>query len=299
MINRFLASALLGLCSLPAAAQVIQGGITLTPATPVAWEAFTVTIVTGMNDQGTLRALDIDGSNILIRHQTDQADYIMQPMGQRSFKLPGLPSGNYTIVNEELNADGNLSAEVGQPFIESRHAFSVGSAPATLQVHAFYSPLSPSTVGRYFLTASAKSSELILRDPEGEMRIYQENKADIYHVDSGFKAWPADGPAPAAAVPVCRFYASTVNSWFYTADAAECEFLQQEDHGWHYEGIAFRALPAIGGSCPPGSTEVWRLYNSRFAEQASNHRFTTSSGVYQSLIAEGWVGEGVVFCAPH
>ena len=65
--------------------------------------------------------------------------------------------------------------------------------------------------------------------------------------DEGFHCWPADGPASAAAKPVCRFYSSLVNSHFYTAGAGACEMVKQPSSGWTYEGIAFRALVADQG----------------------------------------------------
>lgn len=116
--------------------------------------------------------------------------------------------------------------------------------------------------------------------------------------DDGFNAWLANGPAPAAAVPVCRFYSPLVNSHFYTASKDECDQLKQDNSGWMYEGIAFQALVPNAGACLPGTDPVWRLYNNRHAQQDSNHRFVTSLGVYHSMIADGWLGEGVAFCSP-
>ena len=37
--------------------------------------------------------------------------------------------------------------------------------------------------------------------------------------------------------------------------------------------------------------------NNRFAFNDSNHRFTTDLGVYNSMIGQAWVGEGIVMCA--
>ena len=38
--------------------------------------------------------------------------------------------------------------------------------------------------------------------------------------------------------------------------------------------------------------------NGRFAQNDSNHRFVTSVDVYRHMMANGWIGEGVVFCEP-
>ena len=46
------------------------------------------------------------------------------------------------------------------------------------------------------------------------------------------------------------------------------------------------------------STEpVYRAYNGRFAQHDSNHRYTTDVPTYDAMVAQGWSGEGVVFCA--
>ncbi|MBI2782835.1 MAG: hypothetical protein EPO03_12410 [Porticoccaceae bacterium] len=74
--------------------------------------------------------------------------------------------------------------------------------------------------------------------------------------------------------------------------------LKQPGSGWTYEGIAFRALVPTNGACYPGTRPVWRLYNGRFAQNDSNHRFVTSVDVYRHMMANGWIGEGVVFCEP-
>ena len=47
------------------------------------------------------------------------------------------------------------------------------------------------------------------------------------------------------------------------------------------------------------ATPVWRLYNDRFAQADSNHRFVASPDTYRHMIANGWIGEGVAFCSPE
>jgi hypothetical protein len=65
-----------------------------------------------------------------------------------------------------------------------------------------------------------------------------------------------------------------------------------------YEGIAFRALVPSQGACPSGTDPVWRLFNNRVIEMDSNHRFVASAETYRTMIADGWVGEGVTSCSP-
>ena len=117
----------------------------------------------------------------------------------------------------------------------------------------------------------------------------------------GFKAYlPETGIAPNAR-PVCRFYGTPgvgPNSHFYSADAAECEAVIS-DPGWSYEGIAFHIAAPIDHQCLPSAQPVYRSYNQRFAQNDSNHRYTTDSAVYAQMLGQGWVGEGPRFCAPR
>jgi serine protease len=108
------------------------------------------------------------------------------------------------------------------------------------------------------------------------------------------------GAAAAGSGNVCRFYGTPgrgPNSHFYTIDPAECAAVKQ-DPGWTFEAIAFRAFyPVSAGTCPAGTVNVYRVYNNRFAFNDSNHRYTASLATYNGMIADGWRGEGTVFCA--
>jgi len=99
----------------------------------------------------------------------------------------------------------------------------------------------------------------------------------------------------------CRFYGTPgrgPNSHFYTIDANECS-LVRTDPGWHFESYDFSATPpGPGNSCAAGTTKVYRAYNGRFAQNDSNHRYTTSLTAYNAQVAAGWTGEGVLFCVP-
>ena len=65
---------------------------------------------------------------------------------------------------------------------------------------------------------------------------------------------------------------------------------------------SFAFLPlveGVGGSCAPSLVPVLRVFrgNARFPDDP-NHRFTTSTAIYNSFVAQGWDGEGVKFCVP-
>ena len=87
------------------------------------------------------------------------------------------------------------------------------------------------------------------------------------------------------------------NSHFYSLETAEIAQVKT-DAGWRFESYDFNAWPLVAGQCRDGTIGVKRAYNRRWAENDSNHRYTTSQAVYDQMVAAGWSGEGTVFCAP-
>ena len=110
------------------------------------------------------------------------------------------------------------------------------------------------------------------------------------------QTWKSGGPDR-----VCRFYgvqaAGGPNGHFYTIDSDECAAVKL-DPGWHFESYDFSGWPVSSpGVCPAGTIPVKRVYNGRFAQHDSNHRYATTDAIYNQMIAQGWSGEGTVFCA--
>ncbi|MBI3148281.1 MAG: choice-of-anchor D domain-containing protein [Betaproteobacteria bacterium] len=141
--------------------------------------------------------------------------------------------------------------------------------------------------------------------------------AEQAFVDSGGAGrWLRTGNSfpSGGSVQVCRFYGNTAinpatgqmygpNSHFYTADAGECAFLKSlfdpNAASLQFEGNDFNTTPASNGACASGLTPVYRAYNNGFSRGIlSNHRITSNLAAYQQTVAEGWIGEGVVMCAP-
>jgi serine protease len=56
-------------------------------------------------------------------------------------------------------------------------------------------------------------------------------------------------------------------------------------------------VPTTPGQCDASFVPVYRLYNNRFAQNDSNHRFTPSRDAREQMLAAGWRDEGVAFCA--
>ena len=117
------------------------------------------------------------------------------------------------------------------------------------------------------------------------------------------QTWKSGGPDR-----VCRFYGSTdidpatgqrrgPNSHFYTISSAECAQVKL-DLGWRFESYDFSGWRGVNAStCPAGTTPVKRVYNNRFAQNDSNHRYMISDTIYNQMVAQGWSGEGIVFCS--
>jgi len=267
-----------GLVGLPMFGQA--QGLTVTPAVPEAFQPFTLTGIECV----PRRSMGTDEHGVGISTEDRRIYAPMWPADEcspavsRVINIPGLPEGAYQIFNVPETDFIPPVIEVG--------AVTVAPAPPTQVASAFYHQ----GLKHYFITASAAETDSLLNGGGG---------GGWSLVDGGFYVWPAAGPAPAVAKPACRFYSTLVNSHFYTAGTGECEMLKQPGSGWTYEGIAFRALVPTKGSCYPGTTPVWRLYNDRFAQADSNHRFVASADTYRHMMANGWIGEGVAFCSPE
>ena len=138
------------------------------------------------------------------------------------------------------------------------------------------------------------------------MTAYPE-EADMLDGGQVVKGWSRTGgqftihtdPAPDRRA-VCRFYGapgSGVQSHFYTADPAECEWVKTLP-AWKYEAIAFYIQVPTAGACPAGTTPVYRSF---FSDQIKdvNHRFTVDlTAAARQPLKAGWVSEGIVMCAP-
>ncbi|MEO8485937.1 MAG: S8 family peptidase [Betaproteobacteria bacterium] len=108
--------------------------------------------------------------------------------------------------------------------------------------------------------------------------------------------------APPGVKPVCRFVAGgIIDSHFFTASAAECQFVQARWAGvWALESPAafWIEVPDASGACREGTIPIHRFFDNR---QDANHRHTPDLSVKRAMINRGWVPEGnngVAFCSP-
>lgn len=252
----------------------------VSPAQPEAYQSFTVTIRICENDSTLETNVGIVGvhaeaGTVTLDHMANMTIFLACGYRFKTATVPGLPQGTYVIKARNLYSGDHSPVLLGE--------FAVSPAPTAQPVYAFLH----GGINHYFITASQTQRDFLRKNNLG-WRI----------VDEGFKAWPASGPAPIAAKPVCRLYSPLVNTHFFSADAASCDLLKQQTGTWIDEGIAFRALVPTAGTCPSGTLPVWRLYNNRFAQLDSNHRYVVSQDTYRHMIENSWIGEGVAFCSP-
>jgi hypothetical protein len=151
----------------------------------------------------------------------------------------------------------------------------------------------------YFITSRAEDIALLDRTPP------------FVRTGQSFLVYPN---AVAGTQPITRFYfdkvaaAGSRGSHFYTLVNTELTALvalnptnAATPKMPFSEGVdSFAFLPVVegvGGSCASGLIPVFRLFrgNARFPDDP-NHRFTTSTTVYNAFVALGWDGEGVKLC---
>lgn len=144
---------------------------------------------------------------------------------------------------------------------------------------------------RYFLTSRQSDKNIIdggIAGPGWSRTGYQ------------FKGYtiPAAGEIrPATQAPVCRFFFPKILTHFFSTEAADCNLVRTL--GTVDEGIDFWANRANSSECPAGTQALIRLYNNRWQQNDSNHRYTTSRYEAGVLVSDrGWINEGVVMCTP-
>ena len=191
-----------------------------------------------------------------------------------------------------ISANGVISTVAGNgsadPFSDAPP-----SAPAAVVVVEFYNP----DLDNYFIAA----------DPAERAYVESGAVGNWQRTGEEFNAGGLD--------PVCRFAGNRAtnpatgrpygpNSHFYTADPGECANLKARFStsapSWAFEGNEFFITAPVNGRCAAELLPVFRAYNNGFSRGLdSNHRITSNVSAYLATVAAGWIGEGVVMCAPQ
>ena len=166
------------------------------------------------------------------------------------------------------------------------------TAPVTSTVVEYYN----SSLDHYFITASDTEKAAL---DNGSQRGWARTGVE-------FEAYATDVTG-VNANQVCRYYGrpdAGLDSHFYSASPDECGSVARKfATAWQLESSNVFRIPLpdpSNGACPAGTLPVYRLFNNR---RDANHRYTTSTAVRDTMVANGYTAEGygpnsVVFCSP-
>ena len=211
-----------------------------------------------------------------------------------TWSLAGSPGTARLYHTATLLADGRVLVAGGEKPLQndstsSAEIFQPASPSGLARVIEYYNE----SLDHYFITATA--DEIVKLD-DGQLAGWRR---------TGYQFNAYEAPV-AGTSPVCRFYSVAFagkGSHFYTPLDFECGKLRADAH-WTLESAAVFhiALPLQDGACAAGLAPVYRLFNNGQGG-APNHRYTTDRNVRATMIAHGWVPEGlgpdaVQMCAP-
>ena len=120
-----------------------------------------------------------------------------------------------------------------------------------------------------------------------------------------FYAYADPFSSPYPATGVCRFRADSplIDSYFFSASAAQCNYVSAHaSSSWKLQSAAafYIPVPDGDGNCPGGTVPVYRFDNNR---QDFNQRHTIDLSVKRAMLNRAWVPDGagprgVAFCSP-
>ena len=272
-----------------ACAQVLSGvWVEIAPPNPFGGQIVDVRfhVLRGGPFFGT-ESVRVEGDNVYISAAQDGFDFSPNPPQFTStIEVGPLAPGTFTFFETVLASNGR-PAYNGQDTV----VVTVTADTTVGEVVEYYN----ATLDHYFITASG---------------------SDIAALDAHlFAGWTRTGEkffanlGPVAGTsPVCRYYIPPAlgDSHFFSAFSDECRVIEDSIalggvYNYVRENVAafYVALPDETGTCTPPRIPVYRLWNQRVD---SNHRYTTSLTLRDSMLAKGYVSEGygangVAMCA--
>ena len=160
-------------------------------------------------------------------------------------------------------------------------------AAETVTVTEYYNQ----ALDAYFITGRAEEQQAL------------DTVAAFSRTGAAFVALPATA-ATSKQTRICRFYISIASpfasSHFYGRESVDClPLIASPPAGFSYEGYDFAvAEPSPASQCPADARfPVYRAFRPGTGGKSSNHRYLVSTAQYTAMIALGWTGEGVAFCA--
>lgn len=213
---------------------------------------------------------------------------------------PTLTAGRVQSILEGTTREFPLGTACRAGTICGAGLLDAGAAVASTPPNAAVIPPNAVPVIEYY--DAALDHYFITADP-AEIAIIDTTMRDKYQrTGTVFFAYPGTFLAPPGVQPVCRFAAGgLIQSHFFTANAAECQFVQARWPGvWFLEQPAafYIEVPDSFGNCRDGTIPVYRFFNNR---QDANQRHTPDLSVRRAMTNRGWVPEGaggIAFCSP-
>ncbi len=163
----------------------------------------------------------------------------------------------------------------------------VAEAAETVTVTEYYNR----DLDSYFITGRA------------DEQLALDSVSSFNRTGAAFVALPANA-ATSRQTRVCRFYISGItpptSSHFYGRESVDClPLVASPPAGFSYEGYDFAIAEASSASLCPDDARfpVYRAFRPGAGSKSPNHRYLVSLDQYNAMIARGWTGEGVAFCA--
>jgi hypothetical protein len=237
--------------------------------------------------------IDGDGAIDLIVPSADGVVTILRGAGNGTFPqtlratLPSgvTPRGSAQLV--AVSGDGNLGIAVALP---ASHQVAVmpNAWDAYVRVVEFTRKAHDGAT-RFFITPDGTEIEAL---DKGAVPGWTRTGMT-------FRAYAASGPGRAG---VCRFYSASLDTHFFTSNAAECETVANEHSevwGRPESRNAFYVPTSSAAGCPGGASPVYRL----FGPLHVSHRNTPNVVQRDDMVKAGWVAEGqgpagAAMCAP-
>lgn len=206
---------------------------------------------------------------------------------QRTFVVQGLPDGTFEVTVAVTGTYVETTFNRRETIVVER-----GTFPLTVDPAAQYNK------GAVYTTQFGDAYVLDLA-PTGPVRTVFEVNMVTGREDPEFMVYTGVRlgriGVPSAAVGLWQLrYPSPLKGGFVTTSYAEYTRLITQGFS-PMGGEPLFVLPVQNGACPLGASPVYRLFNPK----APAHRYVSSFDTYNVLATNGFVGEGIVFCAPR
>ena len=263
---------------------------TFDPPSPEEYQPFTVTVTFSkpycFGDAVGFSKVTLTGNALtLLQSHLGEGPCV----NQRTFNVPGIPGGEFSVtvgitgsnnLNDSYNSRESVSIEQGT---YSLSVISFGK----VKVFSLRDPL-----GRYVLDYPPEHYNFSTRPPWIDYLTTRD--APEFFAFRGLGLGNIGVPKAAIAL-IHLIYPSPLKGVYATTSTAEADRLVQGGFTWHPLIADMYVLPIKNGVCPLGAVPVYRLFNPK----GPAHRYVSSLDTYNTLVANGFIGEGMVFCAPR